>query len=186
MTAKSRDIETPSRRDFLKATVVGAAAAAVSPEIALAKISEEVAVPNESIEELWAKAVAKAKASNMPIYYDCDNEDSSFELFSINADAKFEGETSISIRPEHVSATVFYKLTDNKKRIEKYRKLVVYATNSELKSKTVDVALADNKRTMIISAHIVLRSNYLGVSQAYRLYIECYYTGKGFMKIEFA
>lgn len=187
MKTNGRTDATFTRRQFFKAgsfAVIGATA--LSPAKAFASVGGEMANPQGDVDSLWAAAVADARRNGYPISYNCKDEVKVIPS-NKNIDCKLEGKTSISGRQEHISAVAFYTVTDDKKKIVKMRKLTVYATASEVKDKTYDHILADGGRTLIVHCHVVLRSNVLGVSQAYKLYMEYPRSGTGgFMRIEFA
>lgn len=119
------------------------------------------------------------------IHYRCRDEAASVTPLSKNINCKLEERTAISGRPEHISAVAFYTVSDDKKKIEKMRKLTVRATESDVMDKTYDHIIADGGRTLIVHCRVVLKSSILGTSQACKLYMEYPRSGTGgFMRIE--
>lgn len=176
-----------SRRKLLKAgTLAVLGTAALSPANAFASIGGESAGSQNDVDDLWAAAIADARKNGYPIVYNCSDETEIIPS-NKNIDCKLKGQTTISMRPEHISAVAFYTVSDDRKKIIKMQKLTVYATTSEVTSKTYDHIIADGGRTLIVHCHVVLRSNLLGISQAYKLYMEYPRSGTGgFMRIQFA
>lgn len=174
-----------SRRAFLKTAGASIALLALAPANAFASVGGTTVSPAGEVDDLWAAAIANARKNGEIVHYRCKDEAVSIVPSSKNIDCKLEGNTTISERPEHISAVAFYTVSDDKKKIEKMRKLTVYATGSDVKDKTYDHIIADGGRTLIVHCHVVLRSNLLGISQAYKLYMEYPRSGTGgFMRIE--
>ena len=177
-----------SRRSFLQKTNLATVGlATLSPSIAQASIEGETTTPEGTNTKLWADAVAEAKQNGYPIFYNCEDDIYHFIPANKKVSYKLEGDTSISGRPEHISAVAYYTVTDDRKRIVRMTDLVIYATASEVKSKKYDYILADGGRTLIVNCDLVLRSNYLGISQRFSLHMEYPRTNSGgFMRIEYA
>lgn len=156
-----------SRRDFLAMLAAGAAVCALRPESAFAL--ESAADSQKTADQLWAEAVAQAKAEGSPVYENIPANPGVVPRSSVSGSNTKAG-VAVGGVVDVITAVAVYQVTSAGK-IDTVNSAWVHGTQSTATNCYYSYTKIDGKRTLAISFTVTLQ-NIFGFNQSLKVYSE--------------
>lgn len=161
------------RRDFLAVLAAGAAACALCPEDAFAAVGG-VTESQKTAGQLWAEAVAQARAEGSPVYENIKSGSGITPRASVTG-VNRTSITFVSGSPDVVQAVAIYEVT-SANIIGTVHDAWVHGTQCTAIESYYSHTKVDDRRTLVVNFTVTLQ-NVIGVNQTVMIYSEYGRTG---------